>query len=93
MHKRLIAAAICWTVVAALAIARTLGGAQDFTVWGLVLGLVATIVTGSMLAEEIAERMLKKALRDNEAREDRMVQRVATRIVEILREDRVTHLR
>lgn len=93
MTKRMVLAAVCWTITAALGVARTLGGAQDFTVWALVLGLVGVILTGWMIAEDLACRMLERALVDNRAREDRMVERVALRLAQALREERLTSVR
>jgi hypothetical protein len=90
---RMAGATICWTLLVVLALVWSLEDVGKLTVWIIILAQVTLLLTGWILAEDIGRRMVARAMRENEDRENRMVEQVARRLAEALREERLTSVR
>lgn len=87
MEVRGLAAAVAWTAVVALAVARTTTNTMGLTVWAMVAGQVAMVLTGWLILERIVTRLHEEALREQRDLDDRAVERIASRLAGMLRED------
>lgn len=79
-------AAVAWTGVTALALARALTGAPGLTVWAVLVGQLAVLLTGWIIVEHVAERLERDSMRRHQELDERMVERVANRLADVLRD-------
>jgi hypothetical protein len=75
-----------WTVVVALALARVLTHVTGLTVWAVLIGQVAMVLTGWLILERVMIRVRNEAMSQCREMNDRSVERIATRLAEVLRD-------
>lgn len=93
MEWRALLATVSWTSVVGLAIARTLAGAEDLTVWAFLVAQVAMVLTVWLVVERVVARAAAEVIQELRALDDQMADGVARRLASAVREDNVASLR
>lgn len=93
MEWRMVVAAVAWTSVVGLAVAGTIGGVDGLTVWAIVVGQVAMVVTGWLIGEKVLTRLHDEAALVHREMAEQSFERVAARVADLLRGEKVTSLR
>lgn len=84
---RAVMASVAWTSVLALAVARTMVETTELTVWVVLVSQVAVMLTTWLVFETVVERATADAMHELRAMDDRTVERVASRLAAVVRED------
>lgn len=81
------AAAVMWTAAVAMALARTFTSTAGLTVWALLLGQAAMVLTGWIIMDRTVVKVYCEAIEAHKKLSDEMVERVASELAGILRND------